>query len=74
MRLCVKTRVQHLIAESFKVVLKGKISVVRAKEITGWVHDFGLEDNVQSEADKLSLQEEDDDDEDVPVSFQHDAN
>nr|GFA01652.1 RNA-directed DNA polymerase, eukaryota [Tanacetum cinerariifolium] len=43
-RLYVKTRVQQLIAESFKVVLRGKISVVRAKEITGWVPEFGQED------------------------------
>nr|GEV22514.1 nucleotide-binding alpha-beta plait domain-containing protein [Tanacetum cinerariifolium] len=32
MRLCVKITLQHLIAESFKVILKCKVYVVRAKE------------------------------------------
>ncbi|GJX99376.1 RNA-directed DNA polymerase, eukaryota [Tanacetum coccineum] len=77
-RLCVKTRLHQLITESFKVVLRGEISVVRAKEITGWVLEFGREDEKQfeeqSEADKLSLQEEDEDDKVVPGAFQHDAN
>nr|GEZ65113.1 RNA-directed DNA polymerase, eukaryota [Tanacetum cinerariifolium] len=41
MRLCVKTKIQHLITESFKVILGGKVSVVRAKEVIGWVPDFG---------------------------------
>ncbi|GJU40055.1 RNA-directed DNA polymerase, eukaryota [Tanacetum coccineum] len=76
-RLCIKTRVQQLIVESFKVVLRGEISVVCAKEITGWVPEFGQEDEKQSkeqsEADKLSLQEEDEDEEVVPGAFQHDA-
>ncbi|GKD41082.1 RNA-directed DNA polymerase, eukaryota [Tanacetum coccineum] len=36
MHLCVKTRVHHLISESFKVILEGKVSVVRAKEVTRW--------------------------------------
>ncbi|GJR54472.1 RNA-directed DNA polymerase, eukaryota, partial [Tanacetum coccineum] len=76
-RLYIKTRVQQLIVESFKVVLRGEISVVHAKEITGWVPEFGQEDEKQSkeqsEADKLSLQEEDEDEEVVPGAFQHDA-
>nr|GEY17771.1 RNA-directed DNA polymerase, eukaryota [Tanacetum cinerariifolium] len=48
-RLCVKTRVQQLIAKSFKVVLRGKILVVHAKEIIGWVLEFIQEDEEQSE-------------------------
>ncbi|GJU74850.1 RNA-directed DNA polymerase, eukaryota [Tanacetum coccineum] len=40
MRLCVKTEVKHLIAKSFKVILEGKICVVRGKEVIGWVLDF----------------------------------
>ncbi|GJS44121.1 hypothetical protein Tco_0569164 [Tanacetum coccineum] len=44
MRLCVKTRVHHLIAESFKVILEGKVSVVRAKEVTRWVPNSGEDD------------------------------
>ncbi|GKF98609.1 hypothetical protein Tco_0297392, partial [Tanacetum coccineum] len=49
MRICVKTKFQHLIAESFKVVLKGKVYVVRAKEVTGWVPDFRIDDTTQSD-------------------------
>ncbi|PWA36134.1 hypothetical protein CTI12_AA602910 [Artemisia annua] len=49
MRLCVKTTLQHLIAESFKVIIKGKVYVVRAKEITGWVPEFGVVNSDQSE-------------------------
>nr|GEU44164.1 RNA-directed DNA polymerase, eukaryota, reverse transcriptase zinc-binding domain protein [Tanacetum cinerariifolium] len=41
--LCVKTTFSHLIAESLKVIIKGKVYVVRAKEVTGWVPDFGEE-------------------------------
>nr|GEV11850.1 hypothetical protein [Tanacetum cinerariifolium] len=43
MRLCVKTMSQHLTAESFKVILKGKVFVICAKEVTGWVPEFGPE-------------------------------
>ncbi|GKD46852.1 RNA-directed DNA polymerase, eukaryota, reverse transcriptase zinc-binding domain protein [Tanacetum coccineum] len=52
MRLCIKTTVQLLIAKSFKVILEGKIAVVRAKEVTGWVPKFGLDDNLQQQDDK----------------------
>nr|GEW70189.1 hypothetical protein [Tanacetum cinerariifolium] len=41
MRICVKTKVQHIITESFKVILEGKVSIVRAKEVIGWVPEFG---------------------------------
>ncbi|GJT30914.1 hypothetical protein Tco_0911189 [Tanacetum coccineum] len=44
MRLCVKTRVHHVIIESFKVILEGKVSVVRAKEVTRWVPNSGEDD------------------------------
>ncbi|GKA93063.1 hypothetical protein Tco_0815049 [Tanacetum coccineum] len=49
MRLCVKTRVHHLIVESFKVILEGKVSVFCAKEVTGWVPDIGDDDTARSE-------------------------
>lgn len=32
---CIKTNISHLILESFKVILDGKVKIVRAKEITG---------------------------------------
>nr|GEV57189.1 hypothetical protein [Tanacetum cinerariifolium] len=49
MRLCVKTRVHHLIAESFKVILEGKVLVFRSNEVTGWVPDFREDDIAQFE-------------------------
>ncbi|GKD46851.1 hypothetical protein Tco_1271496, partial [Tanacetum coccineum] len=33
-------------------ILEGKIAVVRAKEVTGWVPKFGLDDNLQQQDDK----------------------
>jgi hypothetical protein len=42
-RLCVKTSVDTLIAESFKIDMGGKMIMIRAKEITGWILEF-LED------------------------------
>nr|GEZ26618.1 RNA-directed DNA polymerase, eukaryota [Tanacetum cinerariifolium] len=77
MRICVKTKFQHLIAESFKVILKGKVYVVRAKEVTGWVPDFGMDDKTQSkdasENNSVDIQNWDDthEDEVTPDSFQN---
>ncbi|GJS88275.1 hypothetical protein Tco_0770911 [Tanacetum coccineum] len=76
MRLCVKTRVHHLISESFKVTLEEKVSVVRAKEVTKWVPDFGVDDIAQSEdgsdnnSDGIHKWGEENDDEVIPDSFQ----
>nr|GFC01728.1 hypothetical protein CTI12_AA602910 [Tanacetum cinerariifolium] len=46
--ICVKTTFFHLIAEYLKVIIKGKVYVVRAKEVTGWVPDFGEENSDES--------------------------
>ncbi|GKD05881.1 RNA-directed DNA polymerase, eukaryota [Tanacetum coccineum] len=76
MHLCVKTRVHHLISESFKVILEGKVSVVHAKEVTRWVPNFGEDDIAQSEecSDNNSVGihnwERENDDEVIPHSFQ----
>nr|GEV98153.1 RNA-directed DNA polymerase, eukaryota, reverse transcriptase zinc-binding domain protein [Tanacetum cinerariifolium] len=51
MRVCVKTNVQHIIVESFKVVLEGKIATIRAKEVTGWIPDFDFGDDNSSPSD-----------------------
>nr|GEW92491.1 RNA-directed DNA polymerase, eukaryota, reverse transcriptase zinc-binding domain protein [Tanacetum cinerariifolium] len=48
LRICVKTIFFHLIAESLKVIIKGKVYVVRAKEVTVWVLDFGVENSDES--------------------------
>ncbi|GJV26538.1 hypothetical protein Tco_1379233 [Tanacetum coccineum] len=53
MRICVKTNVQHIIVESFKVILEGKVSIVRAKEVTGWAPDFS--DDNSSISDDVSV-------------------
>ncbi|GJU04033.1 RNA-directed DNA polymerase, eukaryota, reverse transcriptase zinc-binding domain protein [Tanacetum coccineum] len=81
MRLYVKTKVQHFIAESFKVILEGKVFIVRAKEVTGWVPEFG--DGTYSHSDdgsdnnlvgKHDWVEEEDDNEVVQDSFQSHVN
>nr|GEZ49718.1 RNA-directed DNA polymerase, eukaryota [Tanacetum cinerariifolium] len=46
--ICVKTTFFHLIAESLKVIIKGRVYAVRAKEVTGWVPDFGEENPDES--------------------------
>nr|GEV13522.1 retrovirus-related Pol polyprotein from transposon TNT 1-94 [Tanacetum cinerariifolium] len=50
LRICVKTTFFHLIAEFLKVIIKGKVYVVRVKEVTGWISDFG-EDNSDESKD-----------------------
>ncbi|GJV48255.1 RNA-directed DNA polymerase, eukaryota, reverse transcriptase zinc-binding domain protein [Tanacetum coccineum] len=77
MRLCVKTRVHHLLSKSFKVILEGKVLVVSAKEVTRWVPDFEEDDIAQSEdgSDNNSVgihkwEEENNDDEVIPNYFQ----
>ncbi|PWA86509.1 RNA-directed DNA polymerase, eukaryota [Artemisia annua] len=49
-RLCIKTTVETLIVDSFKVDVRGYVSMVRAKEITGWTMEF-LEDSSSMEVD-----------------------
>ncbi|PWA34549.1 hypothetical protein CTI12_AA617980 [Artemisia annua] len=39
-RLCVVTKVEDFIMESFKIIIKGKVYTVRAREIIGWIPDF----------------------------------
>ncbi|GJW40271.1 RNA-directed DNA polymerase, eukaryota, partial [Tanacetum coccineum] len=36
-RLCVVTKVKDFIMESFKIIIKGKLTVIRAREIIGWI-------------------------------------
>ncbi|GJU01497.1 RNA-directed DNA polymerase, eukaryota [Tanacetum coccineum] len=44
-RLCVVTKVENFIMESFKIIIKGKVYTVRALEIIGWIPDFMEEEN-----------------------------
>nr|GFC43910.1 RNA-directed DNA polymerase, eukaryota [Tanacetum cinerariifolium] len=50
-RLCILTTGKSNILEMFKIIHKGKIFLVRAKETTGWIPDFDEqeEDNSESE-------------------------
>nr|GEZ76799.1 RNA-directed DNA polymerase, eukaryota [Tanacetum cinerariifolium] len=47
--ICVKTTFFHLISESLKVIIKGKVYMVRAKEVIGWVLEFKEENSDESE-------------------------
>ncbi|GJR60307.1 nucleotide-binding alpha-beta plait domain-containing protein [Tanacetum coccineum] len=38
-RICIKTKVEMNIFESFKIIFHGKIFWIRAKEVPGWVSD-----------------------------------
>ncbi|GJY17441.1 hypothetical protein Tco_0388932, partial [Tanacetum coccineum] len=39
-RLCIKTKLETSIFESFKVIVQGKVYWVRAKEVNGWYPEF----------------------------------
>ncbi|KAL4572230.1 hypothetical protein LXL04_019000 [Taraxacum kok-saghyz] len=43
-RLCIKTIVNSLIMESVKIVVQGQVFILRAKEVTGWIPEFLLDD------------------------------
>ncbi|KAI3722133.1 hypothetical protein L2E82_33161 [Cichorium intybus] len=48
-RLCIKTLNQQIIMESFKVIVQGKITVVRAREVIGWNPEYINEDEESDE-------------------------
>nr|GEX27543.1 reverse transcriptase [Tanacetum cinerariifolium] len=54
MRLCIKSRVRQLISEYFKVILKGNVAIIRAKEVTGWVPDFDENSSSHSEEESAN--------------------
>ncbi|GJR99655.1 hypothetical protein Tco_0316164 [Tanacetum coccineum] len=43
-RICINTNITSNILESFKIIYRGKLFWVRAKEVSGWEPDF-MEDN-----------------------------
>ncbi|GJW92992.1 nucleotide-binding alpha-beta plait domain-containing protein [Tanacetum coccineum] len=49
-RLCIYSKLENNIYENFKVIFRGKVLVLRAKEIPGWVPEFvdGLDDDDES--------------------------
>ncbi|GKD87353.1 RNA-directed DNA polymerase, eukaryota, partial [Tanacetum coccineum] len=38
--LCLKTKMQEIINESFKIIIKGKVHWIRAKELHAWIPNF----------------------------------
>ncbi|PWA47641.1 hypothetical protein CTI12_AA364430 [Artemisia annua] len=57
-RLCVHTKGLHNIFESFKLIFKGKVYWVQAKEVSGWNPDF--DDQSEDETDSENEQFDDD--------------
>ncbi|GKE77480.1 hypothetical protein Tco_1543600, partial [Tanacetum coccineum] len=39
-RLCIKTTFHDIISDSFKIIVKGKVFWIRAKELTGWAPNY----------------------------------
>ncbi|GJT48259.1 RNA-directed DNA polymerase, eukaryota, reverse transcriptase zinc-binding domain protein [Tanacetum coccineum] len=50
-RLCIKTNVGKNIIEAFKIIFRGKVCWIRAKEVTGWVPDFLEESDDEHDSD-----------------------
>ncbi|PWA64097.1 hypothetical protein CTI12_AA346880 [Artemisia annua] len=50
-RVCIKTKLVESIYESFKIIIQGKIFWIRAKEVSGWIHDFEEDDDDDSKSD-----------------------
>ncbi|GKE68283.1 nucleotide-binding alpha-beta plait domain-containing protein [Tanacetum coccineum] len=50
-RLCINTKVEKNIFESFKIIFRGKVSWIRAKEVLGWVPDFMDESDDEYDSD-----------------------
>ncbi|GJS85893.1 nucleotide-binding alpha-beta plait domain-containing protein [Tanacetum coccineum] len=54
-RLCIKTKMEQNIFETCKIIVKGKVFWIRAKEVSGWVPDFLEEkDGVDASDDDIS--------------------
>nr|GEU34783.1 RNA-directed DNA polymerase, eukaryota, reverse transcriptase zinc-binding domain protein [Tanacetum cinerariifolium] len=56
-RICINTNVPTNIFESFKLIYRGKVFWVRAKEVPGWISDF-VEDNDEEEDSEVGSYEE----------------
>ncbi|GJU46606.1 RNA-directed DNA polymerase, eukaryota [Tanacetum coccineum] len=52
-RLCVVTKSEDFIMESFKIIIKGKMSVIIVRKIIGWNPKF-VEENSKSSSDEKS--------------------
>ncbi|GKA27174.1 nucleotide-binding alpha-beta plait domain-containing protein [Tanacetum coccineum] len=50
-RICVKMKIVENIFESFKIISKGSVFWVRAKEVSSWTPDFAEENDKDSDTD-----------------------
>ncbi|GKB86954.1 hypothetical protein Tco_0959226 [Tanacetum coccineum] len=53
-RLCIYSKLGNNIYENFKVIFRGKVFVLRAKEIPGWVPEFADEFDDDDESEEGS--------------------
>ncbi|GJU59803.1 RNA-directed DNA polymerase, eukaryota [Tanacetum coccineum] len=58
-RLCVHTRYTRSISEDFKIIHRGKVHWIRAKETPGWVPDFEEENEEEDIGDANSNEDAD---------------
>ncbi|GJT57124.1 RNA-directed DNA polymerase, eukaryota [Tanacetum coccineum] len=50
-RICIKTKLAENIYKSFKIIIRGKIFWIRAKEVSGWIPKFEDDDDEDSQSD-----------------------
>ncbi|GJT92357.1 nucleotide-binding alpha-beta plait domain-containing protein [Tanacetum coccineum] len=50
-RICVQTNCHHWISDVFKIIFRGKVFWIRAKETPGWVPDFANEEDDEDISD-----------------------
>ncbi|GKB36620.1 nucleotide-binding alpha-beta plait domain-containing protein [Tanacetum coccineum] len=55
-RICICTKINTNLFETFKVVYRGKVILVRAKEVLGWVPDFVEDIEEESDSDDDSYE------------------
>ncbi|KAL4561938.1 hypothetical protein LXL04_034123 [Taraxacum kok-saghyz] len=54
-RLCIKTQASGIIMETFKVIVQGKVFILRAREVIGWNPEFMEEEEEDIDEDNESL-------------------
>ncbi|GJU27859.1 RNA-directed DNA polymerase, eukaryota [Tanacetum coccineum] len=54
-RVCIKTKLENNIFESFKIIVNRKVFWIRAKEVCGWVPDFLEDEEGEDESDDETL-------------------
>ncbi|GKB83510.1 nucleotide-binding alpha-beta plait domain-containing protein [Tanacetum coccineum] len=57
-RICIKTKLEQNIFETFKIIINGKVFWIRAKEVSGWVPDFLEEEEGEDKSDDDTLDNE----------------